>query len=188
MRGMSDLVGIAWPIVVIIALALLRDTDVGRGLDRAWTDAGAPFVPLLLVAAGLGFLVFWGGIVYGLAHSSTSMTRAEIEDLYARNKAMFLAPIAIFRTYTYRLVRALFQGRSFHDEASFAEVKDAWRRGAWRTEVRWKRNFLMAGGAAPALIGGSAALALGGPFEVKVVFGAALLYAIARTTIAFARA
>lgn len=73
-------------------------------------------------------------------------------------------------------------------EASFREIKAAWRSGAWRRGPRWRRLFVMGAGG---LLMGAGLFGLAvvlGPPGVKLLCGGALVYAVVRTVRAFRRA
>jgi len=76
----------------------------------------------------------------------------------------------------------------FHDEASFREVKTAWRQRAWRISSRWRGVFVIAGGAMLMGLGLFAFFFVIGPPFIKVLIGAAVVYAAIRMAWAFWRA
>ncbi|MDQ5825101.1 MAG: hypothetical protein M3441_12975 [Chloroflexota bacterium] len=78
--------------------------------------------------------------------------------------------------------------RSFGAEASFANTKEAWRRGSWRHNRRWRVLFSMMLGAILTLFGTFSLLIVIGPPGVKFLLGLLLLYAVARTVWAMWRA
>ena len=78
-------------------------------------------------------------------------------------------------------------GRESSGEASFAAVKAAWRQRAWRVSRPWRVLFVMMGGAILVLFGICGLFIVIGPPAIKVLFAGLLLYAVGRTTWAFAR-
>jgi hypothetical protein len=79
-------------------------------------------------------------------------------------------------------------GSGFSDEASFHEVKAAWRQGAWLASPRWRRFLLMILGAFMVLYGMLGLFIVIGPPWVKLVAILALFYATLRAAWAFWRA
>jgi hypothetical protein len=79
-------------------------------------------------------------------------------------------------------------GSGFSDQASFHEVKGAWRRGAWLTTPRWQRLFLMMAGGFCLMFGLFGLFIVIGPPWIKLVSILAILYATLRTVWAFWRA
>jgi hypothetical protein len=80
------------------------------------------------------------------------------------------------------------EGSSFHDEFSLTEAKQAWRRRAWRTSLRWRANFLMSFGVLNLTVGLFGIFAVMGPAGFKLLFAAGVVYAGTRMIVAFARA
>ena len=80
------------------------------------------------------------------------------------------------------------QGRAFSGEASFAAVKEAWRLRSWRYARKWRILFAMMGGAFLLLVGLFGLICVIAPPGIKLLFGGALLYALARTAWGFAQA
>lgn len=79
-------------------------------------------------------------------------------------------------------------GRASGDEASFASIKEAWRRRSWRYDRRWLVLFSMLLGAAFTTFGLFGLLIVIGSPGVKFLMGGVLAYAVARTVWAMWRA
>ena len=87
------------------------------------------------------------------------------------------------------LYRLMLSDRTeFHDAASFREVKAAWRQRAWRASSRWRGFFVIGGGAMLMGLGLFAVFFVIGPPFVKLLVGAAVVYATVRTAWGFWRA
>jgi Flp pilus assembly protein TadB len=78
-------------------------------------------------------------------------------------------------------------GSGFSDEASFSEVKGAWRQRAWRTSPRWQRMFLMMAGGSCLLLATFVLLILIGSPLIRLISIIAVLYATLRISWAFWR-
>lgn len=78
--------------------------------------------------------------------------------------------------------------REAEDQASFREVKAAWRDGAWRRSPRWRRLFLMGAGGLLMFVGIFGIFFVTGPVGVKLVVLAVWLYAAVQTVRGFRRA
>jgi hypothetical protein len=72
-------------------------------------------------------------------------------------------------------------GREAHVETSVAAMIAAWRSGEWRRDPEWRRVFVITAGASAFAFGMLASFIVAGPPHVKVLVGAALLYAIVMT-------
>ncbi|MDQ7842441.1 MAG: hypothetical protein QN141_03405 [Armatimonadota bacterium] len=78
-------------------------------------------------------------------------------------------------------------GRSFGAEVSFREIKHAYRAQAWRTDRFWRLLFLTILGAAAMTLGAFGLVFVLGPALVRALVAFALLYALWRTSRAFAQ-
>jgi hypothetical protein len=78
--------------------------------------------------------------------------------------------------------------RSFEGEASFSNVKRAWRSRSWRYSREWRLLFLMGLGALLLTVGLFGFFVVIGPPTVKLICGGALIYALVRTVYAFSQA
>lgn len=67
------------------------------------------------------------------------------------------------------------------DEASFAELKAAWRRRAWRRSARWRRFFVMAAGGVLTAFGVCGVIFVAGPPGIKLLIALVTAYWVART-------
>lgn len=144
---------------------------------------------LLVVTIGstvIGFVMFMGSVLVRIfGGAGEPMTATEVEDL-SRSVNMEARPV-FGRVTRYRF-RGRSAGSSFSDRFTFREAKDAWRRGAWRTNPRWRSNFVVMAGVMLLTIGLFSTFIVIGPNGVKLLCAAALLYAAARTLVGFVRA
>ncbi|HEY7521473.1 MAG TPA: DUF3592 domain-containing protein [Methylomirabilota bacterium] len=144
---------------------------------------------LLAVTIGMsavGFALFMGTIVVRILGGATAaMTATEVEDL-SRSVNMEARP-AFGRVTRYRF-RGRSVGSSFSDAFTFREAKDAWRRRAWRTNPRWRSNFVVMLGVMLLVVGLFSTFIVIGPNGVKLLCAAALAYAAGRTVGGFIRA
>ena len=134
---------------------------------------------LLVLTVGatvMGFTLFMAGVIHMVMTRGEVMTPKEIQDFSGRRRAM--APYAgSWSVYRFWGKAA---GVQAEDQASFSEVKDAWRLGAWRHDVRWRYFFMMLGGGLAALFAGLGAVIVVAPPVVKGLLVAGLLYALMR--------
>lgn len=146
-------------------------------------------VSLLAVTIGMtvvGFVLFMGGILYRIfGGAGEPMTRAEVEDL-SRSVHMEARPVAA-RVSRYRF-RGRSAGSSFSEKFTVREAKDAWSQRAWCESPRWRSNFVVMVGVALFLPGLFGIVIVIGPIGIKLLFGAALVYAAVGITAAFVRA
>lgn len=92
-----------------------------------------------------------------------------------------------------RLERSVWDRRVAAAEGSPAAVSrrhpmQAWRQRAWRTSARWRANFAVLAGAALSVTGMFGIVIVLGPAGIKLLFGAAALYAAVMIVSASVRA
>jgi hypothetical protein len=112
------------------------------------------------------------------------MTATEVEDL-ARSVNLEARP-AFGRVTRYRF-RGRSAGASFSDRFTLREARHAWRSGAWRTDPRWRSNFVVMVGVMLLTIGLFGTFIVVGPNGVKLLCAGALLYAAGRTVAGLVR-
>jgi hypothetical protein len=156
------------------------------GLDGFIADHETLFLLTAIGTTAVGFVLFMGGILYRIfGGTSAPMSRADVED-HLRNVAFKTRPYLV-RASMYRF-KGKSAGSSFHDQFSIKEAKDAWKQRAWRTSVRWRGNFVIMGGVLLFATGLFSIFVVIGANGIRFLCGAAILYAVVRTFIAFARA
>lgn len=135
----------------------------------------------------LGFALFMGGILYRIFNGAGEpMSHADVENLLRSTRITRGRPY-FMRASTYRF-KGRSIGSSFHDEFSIKEAKEAWKQRAWRESFRWRGNFLVMGGVLLFAVGLVSISIVIGPNGIKLLSGGIVLYVMARTVIAFARA
>lgn len=114
------------------------------------------------------------------------MSHTDVEDISCSmldsQRRQYLA-----RASKYRF-KGISAGSSFHDQFSIKEAKEAWKQRAWRTSLRWRGNFVIMGGVLLFATGLFSIFVVIGPNGIRLLCGAAILYALIRTFNAFARA
>jgi hypothetical protein len=182
----------SWVRTIAVVLALIFVAGVVgemvpalKTLERAIARHEGLLLALTIALTFLGFALFMGGIVYRIffGGDSTPMSHADVEDMGRRVRET--GP-AVARAGTYRF-RGRTGGASFSDEFTVREAKQAWRRRAWRTSVRWRSNFVVMAGAFMLGLGLFGIFLVIGPLAIKLLLGAAVAYAAVRTIAAFAR-
>jgi hypothetical protein len=136
--------------------------------------------------AALGFLVFMGAAVSLALARGRPLAREEVDEMEGRRLTGWPRP-AFRRGAVYRTAGAAV-GAGATDEASFAEVKAAWRARAWRGSPRWRRLFVWMAGTALLVVGGFGIGIVLAPAGIKLLLAAALGYAAVRTAAGLARA
>jgi hypothetical protein len=185
-RGVTRLLQIALMLAVLFVVAVLAEFVTPlHAMDAhlaALPGLKSALVGLTTGLAAVGVFLLVGTQFIVRVGDERDLSQAEVERTVAARRA----PTAWSR-FTYRL-RGRAAGAGFSDEASFREVKEAWRRRAWRDEPRWRRFALMALGGLLTTLGlFGLPFVLGPPF-IKLLVGGAVLYAAARTAIGFAQA
>jgi hypothetical protein len=157
------------------------------GLDRFIARHAAVLMAATIGTTAVGFVLFMGGILYRIFSGATeAMTHLDVEDL---SRSMLDSQR---RPYVARASKYRFKGKSagasFHEQFSIKDAKEAWRRGAWRDSLRWRSNFVIMGGALLLATGLFSIFVVIGTNGIKFLCAGAIMYAAARTIIAFARA
>jgi hypothetical protein len=133
-----------------------------HALERTLAPHRSALLAGVIGLSALGFACLMGGAIHMALRGGQPMRHAEIEAMARRGRDAAAAPYA-YRRSTYR-IRGRAVGTGSEDTVSFAEVKAAWRAGAWRVSARWRRIFLMAAGALLMLVGMfGVPFVLGGP-------------------------
>lgn len=157
------------------------------GLDRLIAQYEAALTAATIGTTVLGFALFMGGILYRIfSGGGTPMSHTDVEDLSRSMMDSQRLP-NFARASKYRF-KGRSAGSSFNDQFSIREAKDAWKQRAWRTSVRWRGNFMIMGGVLLFATGLFSIFVVIGANGIRLLCGAAILYALVRTFIAFARA
>jgi len=174
---------------VSIALALLVIISAPRvpvlhRLDAFTTEHRAFLLPLFWTLFALSTAVCLAGVIYGVLTRGTPMSHEDVEKTLEQGKYRFGGP-ALFSAYR---IRGTTTGARFDDQASFRDLKEAWRTGRWWKEPRWRTYYLVLGGGLTMGLSIFAVIVVIAPLGVKVLAGGAMLYAATRLIWAFARA
>ena len=138
------------------------------------------------MTTGLGFMLFMGGILYRLfgGGDGEPMSQGDVEDL-ARRTA-FHSRSSVARASAYRF-KGKSAGSSCHDSFTIKEAKAAWKQRAWRDSLRWRANFIVMAGVFFFAVGLFSIFIIIGTGGIKLLCAGAIMYALVRTIIAFAR-
>ncbi len=157
------------------------------GLDRFIARHEAVLMAATIGTTVAGFVLFMSGILYRIFSGATeAMTDLDVENLSRSTLDSQRRPY-VARASKYRF-KGKSAGASFHEQFSIREAKEAWRRGAWRGSLRWRSNFVIMGGALLLAAGLFSIFVVIGTNGIKFLCAGAIMYAAARTIIAFARA
>jgi hypothetical protein len=154
-----------------------------RALEAALARHRAAWVAATLGPAILGWVLLMAGAI------RLALTRGE--RMSPRQVAQMQASLRRTRGAAGRMAHRVLGkaiGVQGADEASFSEVKAAWRARAWRYSPRWRWLFAMMLGGMLMLVGGFGAVVVLTPPGIKLLFGGALAYALVQITRGFARA
>jgi hypothetical protein len=172
--------------LVFVALVLGEAIPALKDFERFTEHHQQPLLLVTAVTTTAGFVLFMGSILYRIfGGAGEPMTHAEIEDLQ-RGVRLEARPVA-GRLAVYRF-RGRSDGASFSDAFTLREAKQAWRQRAWRTSARWRANFAVLAGAALFGTGMFGIVIVLGPAGIKLLFGAAALYAAVMIVSATVRA
>ena len=171
-----------WFATLVLALIVIIGANRIPALKRidTLTDLHRRLlVAITLGIAILGWLLFMGSLIYYSVKDGRALSTEDVEETAKQVKYRN----ASFSTYRFW---GKTWGKGFEDSFSFADAKRAGK--GWWKDPRWRRNFVVGGGA---LIMGFGLFGLLGvlfPVGVKVLLSAAMIYALVRLTWAFARA
>jgi hypothetical protein len=172
-------------LVLVFMTAVIAELPPVKDLVGLITRHQEGLLVTVVAILSLGFLIFMGGILSLLMAQGEPMGRADVED-QARSVHMASRPAA-WRASAYRF-RGKSAGRQGSDAFSFRELKDAWRRGlVWR-DPSWRRRLVIVAGGLSMAFGLLGLFVAIGPPWLKVLVGAAMLYALARITWGFWKA
>jgi hypothetical protein len=176
---------IGWALLLLV-LIVLSGMPALQNLERTMARSQGPLLALTIGVTVLGFAVMMGGILSTLMSGGESMTHQEIEASLLRQRDASSLPNA-WRASTYRF-SGVAAGQQGSTEASFADIKDAWRTGEWRRDSHWRRFYIIAAGATLLVVGMFGIFIVIGPMFIKLIMSGALAYATVRTVWGFARA
>ncbi|HWX54106.1 MAG TPA: hypothetical protein VN176_05885 [Verrucomicrobiae bacterium] len=177
-----------WIATVTVALIVIVGAERVPALKRADTFTELhrqPLVAVTLAVTILGFLVFMGGAIYWTIKDGAPAGAQENGETGEAGRN--LMPVAGQRPFFfwYRFWGKIW-AQGFEDHASFAEVKQA--RHGWWGNPRWRRNFVLLASGLTMGLGLFAFMAVLAPVGIKLLIGAAVLYAVVRLIWAFSRA
>jgi hypothetical protein len=139
-------------LIVLGVIALGELSPLMRALDDAVAQHEAAWLAGTIGLAVTGFVFLMGGAIDMVVSRGTPMSRTEIEAMAQIHREVAMRGGRWSKT-VYR-TRGTAMGAQAEGQASFAEIKAAWRTGAWRQSRRFRRIFAMAIGALGLLLGG----------------------------------
>jgi hypothetical protein len=171
-----------WFATLVLALVVIVGADSIPALKRIDTITDLhrrTLVAITLSITILGWLIFMGSVIYFSVKDGRPLTTEEVEETAKQVKYRN----ASFSTYRFR---GKTWGKGFEDSFSFAEAKRAGK--GWWKDPRWRRNFVVGGGALTMGFGLFGLLGVLGPVGIKVLLAGTTLYAAVRLVWAFMRA
>jgi hypothetical protein len=171
-----------WSVTLVLALVVLigaNSIPALKQIDTITDQHRRPLIAITLSIAIIGWLIFMGSLIYFSVKGGRALSAEEVKETARQAKYRN----ASFSTYRFR---GKTWGKGFDDSFSFAEAKKAGK--GWWKDPRWRRNFIVGGGAFTMGFGLFTLLGVLGPVGAKVLLGAAMLYAVVRLTSAFVRA
>lgn len=172
--------------VFVVAMVVGEAVPALKDLEHLLARHETVLLAITIGMTAIGFVMFMGSVLVRIfGGAGEPMTATEVEDL-SRSVSMEARPV-LARVTRYRF-RGRSAGASFSDRFTFREAKDAWRRGAWRTNPRWLSNFVVMLGVMLLTVGLFGTFIVIGPNGVKLLCAAALGYAAVRAIGGFVRA
>jgi hypothetical protein len=184
MKGLRQALGLFLTILAVLIVALVAE-EIQPLKDLEGYLATHPGTVRWLSLSTMGLAVVGGLLLVGTQFvvrvgDEKPLDQAEVE---AQNRpARGLSRRGVYRFWGRSV------GSGFSDQASFHDLKDAWRQGTWRTTPRWQRFFLMILGGLCLTFGLLAYFVVIGSPGIKLLAMGALLYAAVRLAWAFWRA
>jgi hypothetical protein len=182
MKRIPGWIGLAAVVFVAIVLSEVPGIkQAGQMIDRHQDSLFAVTIGL----AAFGSAVFMGGILSMVMASGDAMTHEGIET--AIGQRWDAGRPSVRRASAHRVFGAA-AGQQASREASFAEVKEAWRAGEWRRDTEWRRWFVIAAGAGMLFYGIFGLFLVVGPMHIKVLVAGVMAYVTAMLVWGFVRA
>jgi hypothetical protein len=163
-------------IAVIFASALVADMIAPlKQLTVYLAEHLEPYLGITIVMSVVGWLFMIGVFAYTLWANGRPMTGEEARDFMRSSTGA-------------RVLKGRMGGREARMVASFAEIKDAVRTGAWLREPAWRPLFVGLFAMPCICVGMFGFVFVIGPPLVKLLCSGALVYVAARMAWAFWRA
>jgi hypothetical protein len=161
-------------IFVFLAQTLLRIPMVAR-IDSAISRHSSPFTHLMFGLAAGGLVLFLVGVVSSAINQGRQMTPEQLDALQRRTMNLQARQKSLLRFSAYRFSGTRV-GRAFNKEVSFADIKEAGRSGLSWYDPRWRGMFAMIAGGLALFYGMFGAWFFAGPFSIRLLMGATLIY------------
>jgi hypothetical protein len=154
-----------------------------RALEGVMARHRAAWLLVTLGPAILGWILLMAGAIRMALRRGERMSPRQVAEMQASlRRTPGTAGRMAYRVFGKAV------GAQGADEASFSEVKAAWRARAWRYSPRWRWLFAMMLGGMLMLVGGFGAVVVLATPGIKLLFGGALAYALVQITRGFLRA
>lgn len=171
-------------VLALLVMAIGEALPPLRLLD-AWTRTHQrPLLAAAITMTAAGFILLMGMAIHLVLAGGKPLSRREIDGLAARR---LTSRQALWRRAAYRSGGVAVGGQG-EDGATLAEIKAAWRSGAWRVSPRWRRLFAGLFGTALLATGMFGLFVVLGSPGVKLLCGGALVFVWVRSVSAFVRA
>ena len=178
---------IAAALALVFCAAVLAELLPGLKLLDAWIVENEPMLLAITGgAAASGVVLLLGSVLSLLAKGGAPMSHAEIEDHQRNMRDSFDGP-RTWRASSYRLL-GRGAGSQAHDEFSFSQLKAAYASGALLRTPPWRRRLCALCGGMLIVFGVFGAVVVFAPLPIKLIFAAAIGYAVVRTAWGLARA
>ena len=181
---MRSAVGGALTLAAVLALRLASD-HMGplQSFHRVLSQHRLPLVVFTISLTVFGFLATFGlFFLLMLSGEGTPMTRDAALDISRRGVIGWRPGWSIYGFL------GEIPGTEVADAWSFAEMKQAWRTGSWRSDPRQRRRLLSFTGMMLAIFGGFGIGFVAGPAWLTLLMGIVLFYCAVRIVWSFARA
>lgn len=185
-RPLRRVVGWGVTLLAVLVAIVLGELPPLKALEY-WTEVHqTPLLAVVSTLAALGFVLMMGGAIHLVLTQGQPMSQREVEAQVRLNRDLAARP-HVWRKSGYR-IRGKTVGAQAEGEASFAELKAAWRTGAWRRTRRLRRLFVMGAGGLLMAFGLFGIFVVVGPAWVKLIVGAAMLFAATKLIQGFRQA
>jgi hypothetical protein len=170
---------LASALIAVFLAAVVAELPPIQALHQSVQSQHEWWLMTAVATVAVGFILMMGGILNLLMAQGRELNHEEAEDV-ERSVRMARWPVT-WRATSYK-VQGTAIGREGSDQFSFRDMKEAWRRGAWKRESIWRRRYATAVGAMILFVGICGVIFVVSPPAIKVLTSVAFFYTLFMTS------